>query len=747
MVLDVKGNASNVEQAFQIKLNQYNHPTKPRLFFAPDTDPSVPANVPVNDMWGLSDYSQPTPLAHKVASANISPLNYNGTGPSGAYQGHDFRNAYAPGAILTGSGQIAAVAEFDGYYTNDINTYEANCGYTNVPLKNVLISVDGKPGYSGVDNAVAEVSLDIEMIISMAPALSRLTVYEGNNPYDVFSRIVSDDSAKQISCSWSWGGSPASNWTGSNGSTLDSLLKEMVTQGQSFFQASGDSDAYTGGETINSTNSPMPADSIYVTSVGGTSLTMSGSGAAWSSETVWNWGGNEGSGGGISPNYAIPSWQTNVSMTANSGSTVDRNFPDVALTADAVEVDYNNGSSGVYGGTSCAAPLWAGFTALVNQQAAISGSSPVGFLNPALYAIAASTNYANCFHDITAGNNIGTNTPGLYDAVTNYDLATGLGTPNGTNLINALAPLSAPFFISQPVSQTGTNGLKVSFSVSASGHSPLIYQWLFNGASLPAATNISGITSNTVTLSPVTSANAGNYSVVVTNNFGAITSSVAALTVVVPPVFSSEPVSQSAVAGENALFSASVIGSTPLVYQWRQNGTNLVNGSNLSGATSNVLSLTAITANSAGSYTLLATNSYGTATSSVATLTVYLPAAITTPPAAQTIQCGSNANFTVAATGTAPVMFQWSLDGAAISAATNTTLSLTNIHLPGHTIAVLVTNLYGSATSSVPLTVQDTLPPVVTLSGANPIYVELGGAYIEPGATAIDPARNHQRLG
>jgi subtilase family serine protease len=69
MVLDVKGNASNVEQAFQIKLNQYNHPTKPRLFFAPDTDPSVPANVPVNDMWGLSDYSQPTPLAHKVASA------------------------------------------------------------------------------------------------------------------------------------------------------------------------------------------------------------------------------------------------------------------------------------------------------------------------------------------------------------------------------------------------------------------------------------------------------------------------------------------------------------------------------------------------------------------------------------------------------------------------------------------------------------------------------------------------------
>ena len=77
----------------------------------------------------------------------------------------------------------------------------------------------------------------------------------------------------------------------------------MVAQGQSFFQASGDSDAYTGGQALNSTSGPIPVDSIYVTSVGGTSLTMNGSGASWASETVWNWGGNIGSGGGISTNY------------------------------------------------------------------------------------------------------------------------------------------------------------------------------------------------------------------------------------------------------------------------------------------------------------------------------------------------------------------------------------------------------------------------------------------------------------
>ena len=163
---------------------------------------------------------------------------------------------------------------------------------------------------------------------------------------------------------------------------------------------------------------------------------MNGSGASWASETVWNWGNNTGSGGGISPNYAIPSWQTSVSMAANGGSTANRNIPDVALTADAVDVVYSNGLSGTFGGTSCAAPLWAGFCALVNQQSAALGGTNVGFLNPALYAIATNGNYAACFHDITTGNNMGTNTPGSFNAVTNYDLATGLGTPNGTNLIN-----------------------------------------------------------------------------------------------------------------------------------------------------------------------------------------------------------------------------------------------------------------------------------------------------------------------
>jgi len=121
-----------------------------------------------------------------------------------------------------------------------------------------------------------------------------------------------------------------------------------------------------------------------------------------------------------------------------------RNVPDVALTGDNVWVIYGSGQSGAFGGTSCAAPLWAGFTALINQQGAINGKASVGFLNPALYTIAKGASYASCFHDTTTGNNTWSGSPNLFFAVTNYDLCTGLGTPSGTNLINALVGAGSP---------------------------------------------------------------------------------------------------------------------------------------------------------------------------------------------------------------------------------------------------------------------------------------------------------------
>jgi len=195
---------------------------------------------------------------------------------------------------------------------------------------------------------------------------------------------------------------------------------------------------------------------------------MNGSGVSWASEVVWNDGvdakGNHfnhsASSGGISSYYSIPSWQTNVShMAGRGGSASFRNIPDVAACADNIYEIYDNGkNTNDYddsGGTSAAAPLWAGFMALVNQQLAVNGEPSAGFINPALYTLAARTNYAAYFHDVTSGSNTWVESPDLFYATNGYDLCTGLGTMNGTNLINALAaPIPAPSFL-PPVSRAG----------------------------------------------------------------------------------------------------------------------------------------------------------------------------------------------------------------------------------------------------------------------------------------------------
>jgi kumamolisin len=744
VVLDVEGSVSNVEQAFQITLRTYRHPTEARDFFAPDSEPSVPANLRVTGIEGLSDYSLPRRANRRVKAANIRPLSFNGSGPNREYAGNDFRNAYVPGTALNGAGQTVALLEYSDYFRLDITNYEniigATVGTTNyVPLTNVVVG-----GFTPGTANNGEVALDIEMAIAMAPKLSRVIVYEKNSvSSSLLNRIATDNLAKQVSSSWLVGA-----WSSSAATTYDNILKNMAAQGQSYFQSSGDGDAYTGAQPLDS-GITVPADSPYGTIVGGTTLTMNSSGGSWSSETVWNYTSvsgyaNWGSGGGISSYYTnMPSWQTNVSMANNGGSATNRNIPDVALTADNVFASYNNGDdsgTSYFIGTSCAAPLWAGFCALVNQQSvADNPTNFVGFLNPALYNIAAGTNYNACFHDIITGNNIGTNTAGLFNAVAGYDLCTGLGTPNGTNLINALAPLSLPFFITQPSSQTVTNGASVTFSATVAGQSPLICQWLFNGDYLPAGGNISGTASNVLSITAATTNNSGNYSLIVTNSCGSVTSSVAVLNVGFTPEFSAQPANLTILSGSNAVFSATVSGSTPLVDQWRKNGTNLVNGTHVSGATSNVLTLTAITTNGSGNYNLSVTNSFGAITSSVATLTVVLPPTITSSTVTnRTVQCGSNnVTFAVIASGTPPLNIQWSLDGSPVTGATNTGFSLTNLHLP-HTITVTVTNLYASATSNAVVTVLDTLAPVITLNGGNPIYLELGGAFTDPGATAND---------
>jgi uncharacterized repeat protein (TIGR01451 family) len=438
MLLDVSGKASDIEGAFHVKLRTYHHPVENRTFFAPDTDPTVNSSIPIEHISGLDNFVIPHPLL-KEMPLNKVPAGARGnlgSAPGGAYMGTDFRTAYVPGVTLDGKGQNVALFELDGYFTADILSYEAQAGLGNITLTNISVN-GGVPTPTGFGDP--EVSLDIEMVISMATNVSQVIVYEApngvaNSVIDLLNRIASDDLAKQISASWSIGDDPG----------FDVYYRQMALQGQTFFLSSGDEGAYYRGigEWADDTN---------VTLVGGTTLSTTGPGGAWSSEKVWNWlstgEGDAGSGGGTNINgVLIPSWQQGVSMTNNQGSTTLRNAPDVALTGDNVFVIFENGQEGAFGGTSCAAPLWAAYMALVNEQATNHNLPPIGFLNPSIYAIGLSAIYTNCFHDITTGNNTNLVVGNAYFAVPGYDLATGWGTPNGSNLINALTATAATNF-------------------------------------------------------------------------------------------------------------------------------------------------------------------------------------------------------------------------------------------------------------------------------------------------------------
>ncbi len=478
-LVHVTGKVSDIENTFHVHMQMFKHPKENRNFFAPDVEPSLDLKTPVLAISGLDNYVKPHPQIHLMsASPNIRILGGGGGGGGGGgtgggntgpFEGSDFNDAYTPGVSQDGAGQIVGLFELFGFNKQDISDYEDDADISSdTVVQSVLI--DGAPGDDnvdfdnpGYDGYGIEAAGDIEQTIAMAPGLSEVLVYEGPTPLDqvplavndiqdatttaqindVLNRMATDNLAKQISCSYGMD---------INVSTVQ-IFQQFAAQGQSFFQASGDSGAFTSAVD-------EPFDNPYITVVGGTSLTTDSTTDEWSSEVTWLTpaGGFDqygdpipfgDSGGGISTVYAIPSWQQGISMTANQGSTTMRNLPDVSAVADNINLDWGNDISGGFGslpitvnGTSLAAPLWAGFMAMVNQQAAANGQPPIGFANPALYAIAKSTNYSSCFHDITTGVNTNSSSPTKFSATAGYDLCTGWGTMIGANLMQAL--LSPP---------------------------------------------------------------------------------------------------------------------------------------------------------------------------------------------------------------------------------------------------------------------------------------------------------------
>jgi subtilase family serine protease len=424
-LLGVEGSVADIERLFHVTMRVYQHPREQRTFHAPDVEPTIDLEVPVLAIRGLDDFTVPQPPIRRGAWRDPTIAPSAGSAAGGLYRGDDLRAAYAPGVALDGNGQSVGIYNpHHGFLMNDIVIYETQIGQRHVPVINTVVEGSAAPP----DGFSIEVTLDVEMAVGMAPGLTSVIVYEGDN-ITALNRMASDNVAKQLSTSWQ---------PPPEGSSADQIYQQFAAQGQTFFSASADDGAYY--PTV-----PNWADDPYITIVGGTVLTTSGPRGTWVSETTWQQSG----GGSSAPylgHYPIPDWQLGINMSANYGSTAYRNVPDVAAIADSVYIVLNGNGGGV-GGTSASSPLWAGFNALVNQQRSQMGRPSVGFLNPTLYAVGKGSIYPSAFHDITIGNNLTPwntqpNHDHQYFAQVGYDLCTGWGTPVGQSLINDLSELA-----------------------------------------------------------------------------------------------------------------------------------------------------------------------------------------------------------------------------------------------------------------------------------------------------------------
>ncbi len=297
----------------------------------------------------------------------------------------------------------------------------------------------------------------------------------------------------------------------------------------------------------------------------------------------------------------------------------------------------------------------------------------------------------------------------------------------------------------QPASQASCQGSTVSFTVTASGSTPLSYQWRKNSTNLNNGGNISGVTTMNLTITNITTTDAASYDVVVANNCGNVTSSGASLTVPAPPTITTQPTNQTASVGDTVTFTVTAGGTTP-GYQWYFNTNTL-----LPWATSASLTLTNVQLTNAGAYRVVVSNLCGTVPSSNAFLTVngsVSPPSITQQPTNLTVFKGSNATFSVVATGTSPLSYQWRknssilVDGGNVSGAHSNILTLTNVKpWDAGIYTVTVTNTAGSVVSS--LAALRVWAPSGIVAWGYPLYGLTNVPVDLTNAVAIFAARYH----
>ncbi|HEX6797558.1 MAG TPA: S53 family peptidase [Ktedonobacterales bacterium] len=486
-IIQVSGSVSTIEQALGVKINDYQ--LGKRVVYGPANEPTLPAQLAatVTGIVGLDNvavYQNHT----QRPNANAPRL---GGGPNGGYTPAELRAAYNMNPLISsynGTGQTVAIFELDSYNPSDINTYLSHYGLGSAKYSNVV--VDGASTTPG-DGAI-EVELDMETVSAISPGASQ-KIYIGPNTdqgvIDTYNQIVTDNTAKVVSTSW---GLCEHDSASSTMSSEDTIFAQAAAQGQTIFAAAGDAGAYdcandpysdwyglVGTTYLNVDN---PADDPNVVGVGGTKMFLNGSDNGYGSESVWDWYDEApvgvyiyGGGGGFSQVYTRPSYQSGPGVS----STNQRQVPDVSADADpdtgySVYCTAGSNCSGqfsgwsIVGGTSAAAPLWAGIAADINQYlGAHSGLPSLGNANGLLYYLFNSPQPYAAYHDITVGKNI------YYSATSGYDVASGAGTPDVWNLARdaeaAGLHLAVPPLISS-VAIDGTQNLPAqTFTIQNTG--------------------------------------------------------------------------------------------------------------------------------------------------------------------------------------------------------------------------------------------------------------------------------------
>lgn len=416
MAIEVSGTVEQLERTFGVSVNSYA--INGQAFVANDRDPQVPTELAdvIGSIAGLEDYvelrphSNIAPSTATNATGGLTPIGYT---PQQIASAYDFATAYQNG--YTGAGATLAIATARTFNATDVATF---WGTFEIPAPNYTIIPVGQRSH----RADPETTLDLERAGAMAYG-ANILVYEGADGRAgtfeaVYNRIVSDNTASVVTTSWGF----CEQQMPVAVLTLDNdIFAEAAAQGQAWFAASSDLGAYDCGN-YSSMGVDYPASDPNVTAVGGTSLTLTGSGAI-SSETGWS-----KSGGGLSGIFTQP-WFATGPGVANPSSNGNRQIADVALNSDPATgyPIYFNGSWSEYGGTSFAAPQWAAIFALVNG----AHRAAIGAAGPNLYALANGTLAQSypAFNDITSGLN------GYYQAGAGWDYVTGWGSPQVWNLV------------------------------------------------------------------------------------------------------------------------------------------------------------------------------------------------------------------------------------------------------------------------------------------------------------------------